>query len=362
MWYLDTYTLPSHPSKHSPASTYKFCIDLRENVENDLGWSLPSFRHLSLNRAWPLRQGFQNRPRRAHMKWAMTHPNVCGNPSCGVPRPPFSDPASKLWYGFQEASRCFKCYDYRWKFHRENPRKRLNHERYLETHEDACGNCGALRQGKAANEFRGFAENARCGACYRHKVHHGFDTERPLSPKAEHEEWLKIPGNEDVCGNCGVARDCNFRGFCEKARCSKCRKYNSAHDAERPASMWKPGKKDHEEWLKTPGNRDVCGNCGIARYARFNGYCEEARCHNCYTYRNNKGVERPAHLWKPTMSGQRPTKSDHKRWLETPGNRDVCSNCGIDRDADFRGFCEEARCQNCYRYFLKKGVERPTMV
>ncbi len=283
-------TVKTVVGRRNPIASINIIKDMRRHA-NQIGHGLlPDFSHLSLNSASPLHQGWVDKThpeRRAHRRWATTHADVCGNPNCSRPRP--ERQSWRTWHGFKEDSRCPGC------------------AKYVQTH--------------------------------------GVEDPNPrrFRTEAEHQEWLKDPANKDVCGACGDPRPAgavDWRGWCEQARCSRCRK---PVPSKRTLTL-----REHKIWLEETGNPDVCWICKTKRPADYqakswSGYCEMSRCQRCYR-KDREGQT------QPRPKGY--SASDHAKWLKTPGNHDVCGKCRAvrpegSRKKGWRGYCELARCRVC---------------
>ncbi|KAK3897091.1 hypothetical protein C8A05DRAFT_20071 [Staphylotrichum tortipilum] len=250
-----------------------------------------------MNNASPLHQGCSNPThpnRRAHRIWAKTHPDVCGNPKCDRPRPE----------------------KYHWM------------------------------------TWEGFKEGSRCPKCARHLKKHGMDDPKPRAWRtaAAHKEWLKNPANKDVCSLCGARRPKvggDWTGWCDQARCSRCRK-------PQPPARRNGTLREHQDWLAETGNPDVCGRCGVKRPVDYQekhwiGFFDTSRCPNCrYQDKKDRQLESP----KPPSTGPkmvRITEEQHIQWVRE-GNPDVCVDCNTPRPDNFRalawrGFRENSRCR-----------------
>ena len=288
-------TVKTVVGRRNPIASINIIKDMRRHA-NQIGHGLlPDFSHLSLNSASPLHQGWVDKThpeRRAHRKWATTHADVCGNPSCSRPRP-----ERKSW-----------------------------------------------------RKWHGFKENSRCPGCAKYaQKHGGVDDPNPrkFRTEAEHREWLKDPANKDVCGGCGDIRPegaVDWRGWCEQARCSRCRKPVSS---KRTITL-----REHKIWLEETGEEDICGGCGAPRPVnyqakRWAGFCEDSRCRKC---QDRERAAKSKAASQPKPKGY--SASDHAKWLREPGNRDVCGECNADRPEEsrkkgWRGFCELSRCRVC---------------
>lgn len=121
-----------------------------------------------------------------------------------------------------------------------------------------------------------------------------------------------------------------------------------------------PERSEHKKWTET--NQDVCGNCRLARPAPpgdsdWRGWKEDSRCWKCYIWRSRHQTERNGWL----------SLQDHQQWLEETGLEDTCQNpaCGIARPVKYRmkqwtGFGPESRCYPCREHIKKHACESVT--
>ncbi len=308
--YFNTVSTTAH--SHNPASTIDLIKRCRKHVNKSGHGNLPDFGALGLNGASPLHQGIsvQNPQKKAHRKWAKTHPDVCGNPNCGKPRN----------------------MKYPWRFH-------------------------------------DFKDKTRCLECHAYRKLHGVDDPAPRRAHlrggtyVEHQAWVKA-GNPDVCQSCRTPRPADYAakywvGYCEESQCKRCyarylRAKAKAQDLGLEAlPTTHIGIHEHRQWVSL-GNPDVCGSCEIPRPKDYTakgwiGFREDSRCRACHTREKRAAAK--------VQNGQPVTIQvgikQHRAWVAR-GNPDVCGSCKIPRPDNYkakqwRGFCENSRCCACRR-------------
>jgi hypothetical protein len=307
-------TLPDTPSDYYSEASIHLAIDIRRHASNVGHGDLPDFSALGLNGASPLQQGppaCSSPEKKAHLEWAQTHPDVCGNSACRKPRnrkSPWHE-----WHGFKEDSRCKPCYRYLEVYEKDDPNPYRytkdytfeDHQKWLENpaNRDVCARCGAGPRPEDYHnkKWRYFCELSLCGKCYNAKYRGNENPEHTVLTldQREHRHWV-AQGNPDICygAGCGkerpqwgTAQAKSWTGFRDKARCPNCQQKERNAD---PNAKKRVTAEDHKQWV-AQGNPNVCGGCGATRpenkekgHKQWTGYCENSRCGRCVRKRKKE--------------------------------------------------------------------------
>lgn len=145
-----------------------------------------------------------------------------------------------------------------------------------------------------------------------------YERVEPAKPHREVEQ------PQPLCQRCSL--NPQFR----QGLCSTCIGYKKRHGVDRPMELIEKARERHcaPRWCK------VCGNPNLA---------SRGRCGGCATYWETHRRERPQRFWNPDFR---------------------CLTCGIPKrlarkDHTGRLRFYGGRCEPCYSYLYRRGVERP---
>lgn len=257
-------------SQHHPAATFELNLELRAGLD------LPDFMGISLNRAWPLFQGFQSLSREKH---------TCENPA----HPEGKDSTRMYYVPSKDGYRCNACYLHLMAYGLEWPSK--SGGKTVKTlapaaeKEQGCANPSHKEEwAHAAVKFNQRVGGLRCHSCAQWVKAHGRDY--PFDQNGV-DTTIVIK----VCQNIGhedhwTRAQPSFRESLNEFRCQRCFAWHKKEGRDYPYLA----NGQVRRWIcESPGH--PASSDPFVKISEKDGVL---RCGNCSTYYHKHGVDKPA--------------------------------------------------------------------